>query len=217
MIQNRVLDDCSRIPSEGPLPGDHLIKDEAEGKQISASIQLLPAHLLRGHVTRRAHSYPRPGERQCLIGCGARSPMLAARAASYFALARFAGGDHLRDAEVENLGDTPLGDKDVGGFDVAMNDSLVMRRLQARDYVDGELQDLLEWEQAALVTGAIRQHVSKIPAVQQRHDDEGSPFLFAELKDRADVGMIQRRHGASLSFETRNGLFVFSQLLRKKL
>jgi hypothetical protein len=52
-------------------------------------------------------------------------------------------------------------------------------------------------EQAARVTVAVRQHVPKIPAAQQRHDDEGSPFVFAELKDRADVGMIQRRHGAA--------------------
>src|SRR6185437_3315638 len=44
---------------ESPLAGDHLVQNCAEGKDIRALVGGLTSHLLRGHVTDRAHDQPR--------------------------------------------------------------------------------------------------------------------------------------------------------------
>src|SRR5271157_2299873 len=54
-------------------------------------------------------------------------------------------------------------------------------------------------------------------AFQIFHDDEGPTFVFIDLINRADVGMIERRGGAGLALEAAQRLAVFSQLFRQKL
>src|SRR4051812_36093397 len=49
----------NRFPIEGATTGDHLIQHYAEAKYVCASVNRLPACLLRRHVTRSAEHYPR--------------------------------------------------------------------------------------------------------------------------------------------------------------
>jgi len=52
-------------------------------------------------------------------------------------------GDDLRQPKVENLGVAALGRKDVGRFDVAMDDAFRVRRIQRIGDLDGQRQSQL--------------------------------------------------------------------------
>ena len=53
--------------------------------------------------------------------------------------------------------------------------------------------------------------------IQVLHHDEGSAFVLAEFVDGADVGMIERRGGASFAAETFQGLRVLRHFVRQEL
>ena len=61
-VQDVVEDGSRRLTAERRSPGSHLIKRYCEGKQISACIQRLSQHLLRGHVGDCAQGGPWAGE-----------------------------------------------------------------------------------------------------------------------------------------------------------
>jgi hypothetical protein len=89
-------------------------------------IDVLPAHLLRGHVGHGAHDHAR------LRGAG--------HGRTCGGLPRWA--QQLGQTEVENLDAAVAGDEEVLGFEVAVDDALLVGGGQARDHLDRQLDGL---------------------------------------------------------------------------
>ena len=69
-------------------------------------------------------------------------------------------------AEVENFGMTTLGDKDVGGLDVAMDNAFAVCGIEGVGDLDGERKESLDVERAA-GNAVLQRH-----AVEVFHGDE---------------------------------------------
>src|SRR5262245_16938710 len=70
-VQDRLENDPCGFTTERQHPRAHLVENGAEGKQVCASIELLPSNLFRRHV--RDRSQRTAGTRQMFLGldgCG---------------------------------------------------------------------------------------------------------------------------------------------------
>ena len=92
---------------------------------------------------------------------------------------------------------TALGDKDVGGLDVAVDDPIGMRGIQCVGNLDRQVH------KGFGVHRPIRNEMLQRHAIEKFHGDERLPVLLANVVNRADVGMIQRR--CSLRFALKAG------------
>ena len=104
-----------------------------------------------------------------------------------------------------------LGDKNVGGLDVAVNDSFGVRGIQGISNLNPKFQELFDFERLA------RDALPEGLALQQFHHDVGLAMLLTNLMNRADVGMIQRRGSTGFTLESFQGLPVFRQFFGEKL
>ena len=118
-VQDRLEDRGSALPTKGQRARRHFVKHRAEGEQIATRIQFSRSRLLRRHISDRAHR--RTGSGQVGIS-GSSSRRL--RGSCY----RRA---HFRQTEVQNLRvPAALSHENVGGLDIAMDDSLTVCRVQ---------------------------------------------------------------------------------------
>ncbi len=99
----------------------------------------------------------------------------------------------LGETEVENLSVTAARDENVGGLDVAVNDVLGMGGVERVGDVSGEREEGVELQ------GHVCQYVFERLAVEEFHGDERMALVFANLINRADVGMVERGSGAGLA------------------
>ena len=184
------------IAGEGRLAGGQLVENGAERKLIGAEIERPPVCLLGRHVADRADD--RAG-----IG-GRHLPMHRIRVV----LGR---RDQLGQTEVEDLHEAVLGDHHVFRLQVAMDDSLLVRRGEAVGDLRRDVQ---------------RPAVRRRPAAQQRpqvrsldvlHDDVRRAAVGADFVDGHDVRMVERRRGARLAREARQTLAVAGETLREDL
>ena len=112
------------------------------------------------------------------------------------------GCTDLRQPEIQNLGMPALGDEDIGGLDVPMDDASSVGSIQCVGDLDAKRQYLLDLQW--LATDAMLQR----HAIQKLHDDEGLPVLLTNFVDGADVGMVQCRSGTSFAAEALQRLRV---------
>ena len=119
---------------------------------------------------------------------------------------------HLGQAEVQNLGVAARGDKDVGRLDIAMDDPGGVRGVQGVSNLHADRQQRLDVETATIGYARLQRG-----ALQILHGDEGAAVLFADVMNRADVGMIQRRRGPGLALKAVHGLAVPSQFVGHEL
>src|ERR1700683_5769156 len=101
------------------------------------------------------------------------------------------GLDHLRQAEVENLCVSALGDEYIGRLDIAVDNPSAMGRIQGVSDLDGQRENY------GSVHRTIANAVLERPTVEIFHDDERSAFLLINLMDGADVWVIERGRGLS--------------------
>ncbi len=120
-MEDQVVDDCGRLAREGAPAGRHLIQNQAEGEDVGAGIHLFLTYLLRRHIAGGAQSSPRAG--QGLAEPDGIGPFLGL--AGTWVLPR----GQLRHSKVQYLHRPLLGQEDVRGLDVAMDDALVVSRL----------------------------------------------------------------------------------------
>jgi hypothetical protein len=104
-----------------------------------------------------------------------------------------------------------LGDEDVGGLDVPVNDALRVSHLEGGRELDPELHGLVRG-QATLGDTMFE----RLP-LQELHDDERAAFVFADVVDRADSRMIEGRRGSGFSLEALQARLAFRHRLRQKL
>ena len=104
-----------------------------------------------------------------------------------------------------------LGDKDIGGLDVAVDDSFGMGGIECVGDVDGDRDKncRLHW--------TARNAVLERQPIQKLHDNERLSFQPSNLVDGTDVGMVKGRSGACFPAEAFERLRVLSYILGQKL
>src|SRR5262249_52463469 len=114
-------------------------------------------------------------------------------------------------AEIENFHVTVRTDHDVLRFDVAMDDARRVRRRQRADDLRRYIESLTDHQFGPRHSPAQR------GALNELGGDEMPAAGFTDLKNRDDVGMVERGGGLSLLLETAQPFGVLSVAFRKKL
>ena len=183
LAQNGVHGHRPRGSGESFLAGGHFVEQNAEGKKIGAYVERFTAGLLRGHIGQgadgRAGMRERTAHRHRGIVC---TGQIRSR--------------EFGETEVENLHLAALGDENVCRLDVAVHDALGMRRLQCVRDLQSPVQ------QSGQGNGLVADSLAQGLPFEQLHGDEGTPLIFVDLVDGADVGMIEGRGGAGLAFKS---------------
>ena len=134
-------------PRNGKSPGRHLVQHRSKREQIGARVQFFRPRLLRRHVGDRAER--RPGTGQML-----RVHRIRLRVKRRNSARRTACETDLRQPEIQNLGVSALGDKDVGGLDVAVDDAFGVGRIERVGNLDGQRQNQSRFPSAGPRCGA---------------------------------------------------------------
>ena len=123
-------DSAAELAREGPLPGQHLVEDDAERELVAPEVDDLAPRLLRRHVGHRPEDDP-------LLAQG--------RERGRPGVGWIVAGDLVPgQAEVEELGVAVLRQEDVLGLDVAVDDSLPVRRREAFRHLQPDVESLPE-------------------------------------------------------------------------
>jgi hypothetical protein len=85
-----------------------------------------------------------------------------------------------------------------------------VRGVERVGHLDREIEDVVQFH------GAAGDGVLQGLTVEKFHGDGGFAVRFADIVNRADVGMILRGGGLRFSLETREGLRVFSDVVRQE-
>jgi len=120
----------------------------------------VPLGLLRRHVGHRPHRSPRPGHSR-----GPRQP---------------------RQPEVHDLDHPIFGHQNVGGFDIPVNDFMLVGFFQTAGYLDSDVHCLLDCQRPLLDPG-----LQAFPAVVSHGNVHLPGFGLVKLVDSADIGMVQ--------------------------
>ena len=117
-----------------------------------------------------------------------------------------------RNAEVEDLDGAVWQEHDVRRLDIAMHHAARVRATDSTRDLHGDMDCIVERQASAFQAGL---HGL---AVIERHDDEQLPvFSLANLENRADVGIVERRRGARLDEEALLRCRLFAQVWRQEL
>ncbi len=203
-VQDGVKDYGGGVAAEGDDAGRHLVEDGSERKQVAAGVEFLALGLFRGHVRDGADGGARTGQKFDADRGGG----LSVRACGRRGVGR--GRGHFRQAEIENLGVAALGDENVGGLDVAMDDVFAVRGIERIGDFDGQAEQHVHFERApgdAVLEGQ---------AVEVLHGDESLAIFLANIVNGADVGMVQGGSRLGLTAKTLQRLPVLGDVLREE-
>ena len=178
LVENGVEDGARTFSLEGKRAGGHFVENDAKGKKVGARVEILAENLFGRHVGDGAQGGARTGE---LIGVDANSGESIGGAGSTGG--SFSMGD-LGEAEVEDFGVAALGDENVGGLDVAVNDAFGVGGIESVGNLDTEVEEIFQIDARA------GDHVLEGLPVKKFHGDESLAVVFADVVDGADVGMI---------------------------
>ena len=106
----------------------------------------------------------------------------------------------LGQSEIDQLHLALIGDHDVAGFEIAVNDAGRVRAGQGVGDLDAVLQQLGRLQAAA------RDHAVQRAARDELHDDEIHAVFVADVVDGDDIGMIQRGRGLGFLHEAQLAL-----------
>src|ERR1019366_8721733 len=104
-----------------------------------------------------------------------------------------------------------LGDEDVGGFYIAMNDPRRMSGIERVGDLNTKRQEQIGFKWTP------RNTVLKRHTIEKLHGDERLPVLLADAVNRADVGVIEGRRGLSFALKTGERLRIACNILRQEL
>src|ERR1035438_4164166 len=110
-VQEGIRRGSRRLAAKRQLPGGHLVEHDTERAQIATMVQWLAQRLFRRHVGHGPERRPRAGEMLCSLSC---------QSLSIVASLRLRSRNQLGEAEVEDLGMTALGYKEISRLNVAM-------------------------------------------------------------------------------------------------
>src|SRR5437773_4219752 len=182
-------------PDERQLPGQHLEQDDAERKNIGPMIDLFAERLFGRHVGDRARHRGRTGRRR--------------RGGPGRVLPRRASRGPRRQTEVEDLRVALGRDDDVGGLDVAMDDAFGLRVGERVGNLNGEI------DRAAGVHRPSANHALQRLAGDELERQKDLPLILADLIQRRDVGVGQRRGRARVEEKPLAASRIIRDLRRK--
>src|ERR1700688_1240479 len=104
-----------------------------------------------------------------------------------------------------------LGDEDVRGLDVAMNNSSGVRRIQRVGNFNCQGKQHIWLDRLSANAMLERESIEKF------HGDERFPVLLIDLVDRADVGMVQGRGSFRFTPEPAQGLRIICDIMGQEL
>jgi hypothetical protein len=219
------------IGGEERPSGQHLVEHDAERPDVRAAVDRLPLRLFRRHVGGGAQDRAELGagsvDRGQVSGAGER------RGERRPAAGIDAGGrlaKRFGEAEVQHLGRTVGPHLDVGRLEVAMDDALLVGRLERFRDLAGERQCFVERHRSA--REMFRERLALDEFHHQRPDGGGSartgrlPVSPAERGqcgglfepvDLCDVRMIERREHPGFALEPHEAIGVGSERLRQDL
>ena len=198
MVENRVEDHGRRGAGKRQRARRHLVDHDAEGKEIRPLVGLVSPGLFRRHVGHRAEHDP--GRRPVGVGdLGGH---------------RGIGGLGLEavscQTEVEQPG-TALGQRDVGGFEVAVDDPLPVRGVEGIGDLDGNPDRLVDGQRA------LREPLGQRVALQVLHHQVVDPVLGADVEDGADMGVTQGRQRLGFPLEPLPAFGILGEVLGQDL
>ena len=176
----------------------HLVQHDAERKEIGARVEVESARLLRRHVRDRADGRAAVGD----VGGGDGDAAVTGR----FLIAR----RKLGEAEIQHLCLASARDEDVCRLDVAVDDAARVGGIQRVGDVNAQFQEVVDGQ------GPLADAMLQRPAVEQLHHEEPLAVVLADVEERADVGVIQRRGDACLALEAFDRLRIARQLRREE-
>jgi hypothetical protein len=103
-----------------------------------------------------------------------------------------------------------VGDKDVGGLDVAMDDAFGMSGIESISNFDSDIEKKLKLE------GPAENVLFEGFAFEKFHGEECLTIFFADIKYCANAWMIESRGSLSLAAEAGEGLRVTGDVGRKE-
>src|SRR5690554_2473162 len=185
-MNDLVHDGLHVFAGEGRRARRHLIEKRAHCPEIRTVIPRVSSHLLRRHVRART-------ARQTRLG-NARLPR------------------QKSETEIDDFDDTAGRDDDIRGFEIAMDDALLVGFRQAGCNLRAHPHDLIERQRPVV------QAIAQRRTVVARHRDERTAILrLIDFIYRADVGVIERRRRSSFTLEPLDGIRIAEELPRKKL
>src|SRR5579885_963692 len=168
-----------RFGEKRELTGEHLIENDAKRIDIAAIV----AHAVRlfgGHIFGRADHCARAGQHLCAL-------------------------HGLGQAEIDQVRVAVRAQEDIRGFDIAMNDAVIVGVLQRRSDLAEEAGSLFESE--LLVAEEV---IAQGAAVDIGHNQVVPGTLLAEVVEGQDMIMGKRADGQGLAFKAAYKRFVAS-------
>ena len=145
-----------RAARERKRSGEHFVEHDAQRVDVRSAIECNPLHLLRRHVMRRADHLPRFGQRGVLDGLG--------------------------QTEIGDQDLPPPVDENVLRLEIAMDDALIMRRLQPLADLPEDVDDARQ-RQASFAS----QQGREVLTIDILHRQELDAAGFAEVVNAQDV------------------------------
>jgi hypothetical protein len=118
---------------------------------------------------------------------------------------------NLRQTKVEYFGVSALGDENVGGLDVSMNDPFSVCGVEGICDLDSQRQNQFGLHRSPSNT------VLQSQPVQVLHRDECFAVLVINFVNRADIGVIQCRGSFGFALKAAEGLRVFGYVVGQEL
>ena len=119
------------------------------------------------------------------------------------------GGDY-GETEVQNIGESELGNEDDCRNDDAVDDALSVGGIEGIRYLYANVEKSFQFE------GAAGDALCECRPIQEFHRDEGVATLFNYVVNGADIWMIQRRCRPGLALKSRKRLRIFANIIRQK-
>src|SRR5437762_6147690 len=123
LLENRTHNLCWRVAGEWRMTGHHFVKHHAQAPDIAAVINVAAAGLLRRHVTNSSNYRPQIGPSECHRSRCVRRSLGEG------------GFGKLCNAEVEHFYVAVRPKHDVLRFDIAMDNSRLMRGSERTRYL----------------------------------------------------------------------------------
>ena len=174
------------------LSRQHLEQHTPERPDVGPSIDRFPSRLLGGHVGGSAHHDAGRGHRR---GHGRRRRGIVDEFRS----------QRLRQSEVEHLHHAVVANFDIGWFQIAMDDPLLMRRFQRLSDLFGNGQCLINRDRPLLDA------ISQRRPFDQLEDQRPLTLGFFQPVDVADVGMVQRGQDLGFTFEPGEAVWIIRE------
>jgi hypothetical protein len=181
VVEDRVSGLDGGVALERAATREHLVDDGPESKDVRALIRRLAPHLLGRHVADRA-------EDRAVLGVRLRRGQRLASSQCH-------RRHQLGDAEVEDLQPTLLGDEEVLGLEVAVDDALLMRSREALRELKRAAARLLHRQ------SSFPQTLAQRAPVQQLGDDVRVALVRPDVVHVKDVGVIERAGSARFLLE----------------